>query len=120
MYCKVLTLSYTVVLCNKTQDRNCRYKVELRPVRATIVSVGKVVSITCPESVTVDLRIQHALHTHHIVLCGLSSCTVSFPHNLIKGTILGRKVIKAIPLQAWTGPKGFRRLRLPDFKTIGT
>jgi hypothetical protein len=27
---------------------------------------------------------------------------------------------KAILLQALTGPKGFRRLRLPDFKTIGT
>ena len=25
---------------------------------------------------------------------------------------------KAIPLQAWTGPEGSRRLRLPDFKTI--
>jgi hypothetical protein len=24
---------------------------------------------------------------------------------------------KAIPLQAWTGPKGSRRLRLPYFKT---
>ena len=27
---------------------------------------------------------------------------------------------KAIPLQAWTGREGSRRLRLPDFKTIGT
>jgi hypothetical protein len=27
---------------------------------------------------------------------------------------------KAIPLQAFTGPEGSRRLRLPDFKTIGT
>jgi hypothetical protein len=27
---------------------------------------------------------------------------------------------KAIPLQAWIGPEGSRRLRLPDFKTIGT
>jgi hypothetical protein len=27
---------------------------------------------------------------------------------------------KAIPLQAWTGPEGSRRLRLPDFNTIGT
>ena len=27
---------------------------------------------------------------------------------------------KAIPLQAWTGPEGFRRLRLPYFKTIAT
>jgi len=30
------------------------------------------------------------------------------------------KKAKAIPLQAWTGPEGFRRLRLTDFKTIGT
>jgi hypothetical protein len=27
---------------------------------------------------------------------------------------------KAMPLQAWIGPEGSRRLRLPDFKTIGT
>jgi hypothetical protein len=27
---------------------------------------------------------------------------------------------KTIPLQAWTGPEGSSRLRLPDFKTIGT
>jgi hypothetical protein len=27
---------------------------------------------------------------------------------------------KAIPLQALTGPEGSRRLRLPDFKAIGT
>ena len=26
----------------------------------------------------------------------------------------------AIPVQAWTGPQGSRRLRLPDFKTIST
>jgi len=29
-------------------------------------------------------------------------------------------IIKEIPLQAWTGPEGSRRLRLPDLKTIGT
>jgi hypothetical protein len=27
---------------------------------------------------------------------------------------------KAIPLQVWTGPEGSRKLRLPDFKIIGT
>ena len=27
---------------------------------------------------------------------------------------------KEIPLQAWTGPDGSRRLRLPDFKTVDT
>ena len=31
-----------------------------------------------------------------------------------------RKKGKAIPVQACTGPEGSRRLRLPDFKTIGT
>jgi hypothetical protein len=27
---------------------------------------------------------------------------------------------KAVPLQAWTGPEGSRRMRRPDFYTIGT
>jgi len=36
--------------------------------------------------------------------------------NLNEGCLKG----KAIPLQAWTGPEGSRRLRLPDFKIIGT
>jgi len=29
-------------------------------------------------------------------------------------------MLKAIPLQAWAGPEGSRRMRLPDFKTVGT
>ena len=36
------------------------------------------------------------------------------------GTVLVSGNVKAIPLQAWRGPEGSRRLRLPDFKTIGT
>ena len=27
---------------------------------------------------------------------------------------------KSVPLQAWTGPEGSRRLSLPHFKTVGT
>jgi hypothetical protein len=27
---------------------------------------------------------------------------------------------KAVPLQTWIGPEGCRRLRLPDFMTVGT
>jgi len=27
---------------------------------------------------------------------------------------------EATPLQAWTGPEGARRLRIPDFMTIST
>jgi len=43
-----------------------------------------------------------------------------------KGPLLGDSCYaypvngKAIPLQACRGPEGSRRLRLPDFKTIGT
>ena len=38
----------------------------------------------------------------------------------VKSLTLRLLKAKAIPLQAWTGPEGSRRLRLPDFKTIGT
>jgi hypothetical protein len=37
-----------------------------------------------------------------------------------RNRMLGKGKGKAIPLQALTGPEGSRRLRLPDFKTIGT
>jgi len=30
------------------------------------------------------------------------------------------KLVKKIPLEARTGPEGSRRLKLPDFKTLGT
>jgi len=43
---------------------------------------------------------------------GSRSPYIKVGHGLVKG--------KAIPLQAWTGPEGSRRLRLPDFKTFGT
>jgi len=33
---------------------------------------------------------------------------------------ISRSKGKGIPVQAWTTPEGFRRLRLPDFKTVGT
>jgi hypothetical protein len=30
------------------------------------------------------------------------------------------RIPKAIPLERWTGPEVFRKLMLPEFKTIGT
>jgi len=30
------------------------------------------------------------------------------------------RMLKAIPVQAWTGREGSRRFRLPDFMTFGT
>jgi len=40
--------------------------------------------------------------------------------SFIGGKTKGKGKGKAIPLQAWTGPEGFRKLRLPDFMTFGT
>jgi len=48
------------------------------------------------------------------------------PHNFLSTlfsntlSITSSLNVKAIPIQAWTGPEEARRLRLPDFKTIGT
>jgi hypothetical protein len=43
---------------------------------------------------------------------------IKYHYEYIKVKVKGRG--KAIPLQAWTGREGSRRLRLPDFKTIST
>jgi len=43
-----------------------------------------------------------------------------YRHNPVQLRNWTSKKGKAIPLQAWTGPEGSRRLRLPDFKTVGT
>jgi len=46
-----------------------------------------------------------------------------FTKNLSFITVAHRPIIlkgKAVPLQAWTGPEDSTKLRLPDFKTMGT
>jgi hypothetical protein len=53
----------------------------------------------------------------------MAKLTVTFRNFSKSDTASGVKFIckgKAIPVQAWKGPEGFRRLRLPDLKTIGT
>jgi hypothetical protein len=51
---------------------------------------------------------------------GKSSTTVGSDRWLVRPYSKGKGKGKAIPLQALTGPEGFRRLRLLNFKTIGT
>ena len=34
--------------------------------------------------------------------------------------ILGTDLAKAVPVQAWTGPEGSKRLTLSDFKTLSS
>jgi hypothetical protein len=67
----------------------------------------------------------------------LHSCTVKIASGIVLTQVISKcgncgkrtryfklynklKKGKAIPLQAWTGSEGSRRMRLPDFKTIGT
>ena len=49
-----------------------------------------------------------------------ATATTTTTTNTTTTTTTSTTTKKAIPLQAWTGPEGSRRLRLPDFKTIGT
>jgi hypothetical protein len=67
---------------------------------------------TPPVIRSLELHMQPlVLHTWNVVgRAVVGRCRVAYA----KGTG------KAIPLQAWTGPEGSRRLRLPDFMTIGT
>jgi len=66
------------------------YDVTLRRVRVTTVACGKAKSITYSVCVSVALVIRHALRMRLIVVCGLTGCTIFFPH-VIKGTIFGNR-----------------------------
>jgi hypothetical protein len=49
------------------------------------------------------------------------NCRYFTARHVLKGLNFGELYLgKTIPLQALTGPQGYRSLRLPDFKTIGT
>jgi hypothetical protein len=63
--------------------------------------------------------ILHSFHKleDHQFLAEFSCTSTKIPKSIV-GTSEGKG--KAIPLQAWTGPEGSRKLRLPDFKTIDT
>jgi hypothetical protein len=50
----------------------------------------------------------------------LSCLSRESKQHVISPAVKSKSKGKAIPLQALTGPKGSRKLRLPDFKTIGT
>jgi hypothetical protein len=53
---------------------------------------------------------------YKFLLHGLSDFT---PPISVRGN-LQFSIVKAIPVEAWTGPEGSSRLRLSDFKRFGT
>jgi hypothetical protein len=74
--------------------------------------VGKwslVERMTCPKCV-LNTQIRTQITDRNLV--SAPSCRLSYKKCKGKG--------KAVPLQTWTGLEGSRRLRLQDFKTIGT
>jgi len=64
----------------------------------------------------------HVWEKLHISLFTFTDLQGKFFPPIVHGiTIIWECVLgKAIPLQASTSPEGSRRLKLPDFKTIGT
>jgi hypothetical protein len=60
---------------------------------------------------SIDTKKEYCI-TLHLVGCIKKNTLTMHDHMNVKG--------KAIPLHDWSGPEGSWRLKLPDFKTIGT
>jgi len=62
-----------------------------------------------------EIYFQTKVKVKYTLVQALRLCTGRTAHRGSRGI-----KVKAIPLQACTGPEGSRKLRLPGFKTIGT
>jgi len=62
----------------RKKDRQCMYNVTERRVRVTVVAVGKAISITYSECMSVILVIQQATRMRHVVICGQSRSAAVF------------------------------------------
>jgi len=67
-----------VISKNKTDDVRVTYH---RGAFVQQLLKRKIKNITFSECVFVDLSIQHAMRMRHIVICGLSGCTIIFTYS---------------------------------------
>jgi len=73
-----LVTHYVQTWCTKTQDRQRKYNVILRRVRATTVAVEKQQVLHTLSVGSAALVLQHAMRMCHIVICSLSGSTILF------------------------------------------
>jgi hypothetical protein len=70
------------------------------------------------EQIWINLRYE-PVKNYFITEIGFKAFTITFGHTVLASLNPFLYVIaigkKAVPLQAWTGPEGSRRLKLPDF-----
>ena len=87
-----MALSTDVTSCglSREQDRQCAYQRNIEA-RSCDHCCSKSIIITYSECLLVALGIEHALRKCRIVICGLSGCTIFFPHYLINSTILEKR-----------------------------
>ena len=81
----------------------------------TVISTFDLCPIECSDIVHSGFEWEEVLDAVVKIFAG-----GKFSINDVIPAVSGIVAYKAVPLQAWTGPKGSRRLRFPDFKTIGT
>jgi hypothetical protein len=77
----------------KQQYRQCMFKYNVGVHLCNHCCSGKAINITYYECAFLAFSMQHAMHVHHIVICGLNDYTI-FPHYLINSRTFGGGVMK--------------------------
>jgi hypothetical protein len=89
-------INQSMCMCKEAKDRQCTYKRNIKARSHNHFCRGKAIStsITHSESGFVTLDLQHAMRMHRIILSSVVRRLYHiFPHYIINGTIIGRKLL---------------------------